>query len=74
MSDTADQHWNQEWAGIAADSKWLVPEPDVIAWADGLAPNARAEVEDARAGCQPVGPGDHVGLRHQPLAVRRDPS
>ena len=40
-TDTADRHWNDEWAGIAPDSKWLVPEPDVIHWAKGLRPGAR---------------------------------
>lgn len=40
-TDTADRHWNDQWAGIEAGSKWLVPEEDVIAWAGGLAPGAR---------------------------------
>lgn len=40
-TDTADQHWNEQWAGIQAGSKWLTPEADVIAWAEGLAPGAR---------------------------------
>lgn len=40
-TDTADAHWNTEWAGIAKDSKWLTPEEDVITWAATLAPNAR---------------------------------
>ena len=40
-TDTADQHWNDQWAGIQADSKWLTPEPDVIDWAEGLAQGAR---------------------------------
>lgn len=40
-TDTADQHWNDEWAGLAADSKWLTPEEDVIAWAAAHAPGAR---------------------------------
>lgn len=40
-TDTADQHWNEQWAGIKAGSKWLTPEADVIAWAEGLAPGAR---------------------------------
>lgn len=40
-TDTADQHWNSEWAEIAAGSKWLTPEEDVTAWAMTLAPGAR---------------------------------
>ena len=40
-TDTADRHWNAEWASIAPGSKWLAPEEDVIAWAATLAPGAR---------------------------------
>ncbi|MBB95701.1 MAG: SAM-dependent methyltransferase [Rhodobacteraceae bacterium] len=40
-TDTADTHWSAEWAAITEDSKWLTPEPDVIAWAGDLAPGAR---------------------------------
>jgi len=40
-TDTADQHWNAEWAGIESGSKWLMPEQDVIDWAETLAPGAR---------------------------------
>lgn len=40
-TDTADTHWNAEWAAIGADSKWLTPEADVMAWASGLTPGAR---------------------------------
>ncbi|NOR30787.1 MAG: methyltransferase domain-containing protein [Sulfitobacter sp.] len=40
-SDTADQHWNDQWNTIAADSKWLTPEPDVQDWATGLTKGAR---------------------------------
>jgi len=40
-TDTADRHWNAEWAGIEAGSKWLEPEEDVIAWAATLASGAR---------------------------------
>lgn len=40
-TDTADQHWNKQWAGIEAGSKWLTPEPDVMAWAETLTPGAR---------------------------------
>ncbi|MEO1538112.1 MAG: class I SAM-dependent methyltransferase [Pseudomonadota bacterium] len=40
-TDTADQHWNAQWAGIEAGSKWLTPEPDVIDWAGTLTPGAR---------------------------------
>ncbi|WP_375258413.1 class I SAM-dependent methyltransferase [Citreimonas sp.] len=40
-TDTADSHWDAEWAGIEAGSKWLTPEADVMAWADTLAPGAR---------------------------------
>jgi SAM-dependent methyltransferase len=40
-TDTADAHWNAEWAAITAESKWARAEPDVIRWADTLAPGAR---------------------------------
>ena len=40
-TDTADQHWNAQWAGIEAGSKWLSPEQDVKDWAEALAPGAR---------------------------------
>jgi SAM-dependent methyltransferase len=40
-TDTADAHWNGEWAAITADSKWAKAEPDVIRWAGTLAPGAR---------------------------------
>lgn len=40
-TDTADQHWNGQWAGIEAGSKWLMPEDDVKTWAAGLAAGAR---------------------------------
>ncbi|MEM0949076.1 MAG: class I SAM-dependent methyltransferase [Pseudomonadota bacterium] len=40
-TDTADQHWNDQWATIEAGSKWLTPEPNVMAWAATLAPGAR---------------------------------
>ena len=40
-TDTADQHWNDQWTAITPDSKWLTPEPDVQDWAAGLAPGAR---------------------------------
>ena len=40
-TDTADVHWDKEWAGIQAGSKWLTPEEDVTAWAAALAPGAR---------------------------------
>ncbi|SMX27665.1 Tellurite methyltransferase [Pelagimonas phthalicica] len=40
-SDTADSHWNDQWANIEADSKWLTPEAEVITWAKGLQPGAR---------------------------------
>lgn len=39
-TDTADTHWNAEWAAIEAGSKWLTPEKDVKAWATGLAPGS----------------------------------
>ena len=39
-TDTADQHWNDQWAGIEAGSKWLTPEDDVKRWAGTLAPGA----------------------------------
>ncbi len=40
-TDTADAHWNTEWANIKAGSKWLQPEEDVMAWAKTLPPGAR---------------------------------
>lgn len=40
-TDTADQHWNTEWANIAANSKWLVPEEDVMDWASALERGAK---------------------------------
>lgn len=40
-SDTADQHWNDQWKFIEEDSKWLTPEKDVQEWAAGLAQGAR---------------------------------
>lgn len=40
-TDTADVHWNEQWANITDDSKWLSPEPDVTRWAGSLAPGAR---------------------------------
>lgn len=40
-TDTADSHWNDQWAGIEAGSKWLTPEADVKSWAGTLAPGAR---------------------------------
>lgn len=40
-TDTADTHWNDEWANIEQGSKWLTPEPDVIRWAEGFAPPSR---------------------------------
>lgn len=39
-TDTADQHWNAQWAGIETGSKWLTPEPDVQTWASSLTPGA----------------------------------
>lgn len=40
-TDTADQHWNDQWAAIKADSKWLTPEENVKTWAAHLTPGAR---------------------------------
>lgn len=40
-TDTADQHWNDQWTDLDADSKWRKPEDDVIRWAATLAPGAR---------------------------------
>lgn len=40
-TDTADQHWNDQWAGIEQGSKWLNPEEDVKRWAQGFKPGAR---------------------------------
>lgn len=39
-TDTADQHWNDQWANIEAGSKWLTAEPDVKRWAKSLAQGA----------------------------------
>lgn len=39
-TDTADQHWNAQWAGIETGSKWLTPEADVKSWAGGLSQSA----------------------------------
>lgn len=39
-TDTADQHWNDQWAGIEQGSKWLTPEVDVKRWATGFEPGA----------------------------------
>ena len=39
-TDTADQHWNKIWDEIEEGSKWLMPEPDVKRWAEGLAQGA----------------------------------
>lgn len=39
-SDTADQHWNDQWAGIEENSKWLRPEADVMRWAAEFAPGS----------------------------------
>ena len=40
-TDTAHEHWNSEWAGLAADSKWATPEAEVLDWAMGFAPGSR---------------------------------
>ena len=40
-TDTADVHWNDQWAGIDAASKWRTPEQDVKDWAAGLAKGTR---------------------------------
>lgn len=47
-TDTADSHWNNQWADIAAGSKWLTPENDVKDWAAGL--SLGAHVLDLCAG------------------------
>ena len=41
ISDTAHEHWNAEWAGIEAGSKWLTPEQDVVEWSQTLRPGSR---------------------------------
>lgn len=41
VTDTADQHWNTQWAEIAEGSKWLSPEDDVKDWAETLKPGGR---------------------------------
>lgn len=40
-TDTADLHWNAQWAAIEEGSKWLIPEKDVIDWARTLLSGAR---------------------------------
>lgn len=40
-TDTADVHWNDEWANVQEGSKWLKPETDVIDWAKGFAPGSK---------------------------------
>ncbi|MEO1551915.1 MAG: class I SAM-dependent methyltransferase [Pseudomonadota bacterium] len=40
-TDTADEHWNDQWASLEAGSKWLMPEADVQSWAAGLKRKAR---------------------------------
>ncbi len=40
-TDTAHEHWNEQWAHIDANSKWMKPEPDVMRWAGMLRPGAR---------------------------------
>lgn len=47
-TDTADSHWNNQWADIAAGSKWLTPENDVKDWAAVL--SLGAHVLDLGAG------------------------
>ncbi|WP_412563976.1 class I SAM-dependent methyltransferase [Thalassobius sp. MITS945101] len=39
-ADTADQHWNDQWAEIEDNSKWLRPEADVMRWAAEFAPGS----------------------------------
>lgn len=39
-ADTADQHWNDQWAGIEENSKWLRPETDVMRWAAEFEPGS----------------------------------
>ncbi len=40
-TDTADQHWDQQWANIEQGSKWLTPEQDVTHWAASSADGSR---------------------------------
>lgn len=40
-TDTADQHWDAQWANIDKGSKWLTPESDVKAWASSMTRGAR---------------------------------
>lgn len=40
-TDTADSHWNDQWASIEQGSKWLEPEADVIDWSTGFKPGSR---------------------------------
>ena len=47
-TDTADCHWNNQWANIAAGSKWFTPENDVKDWAAVL--SLGAHVLDLCAG------------------------
>jgi len=39
-ADTADQHWNDQWAEIEDNSKWLRPEADVMRWAAEFEPGS----------------------------------
>ncbi len=39
-TDTADTHWNDQWANIKVGSKWLKPEADVKDWAQRFAPGS----------------------------------
>ena len=40
-TDTAHEHWNEQWANIETGSKWLKPEDDVIRWAGTLEKGAK---------------------------------
>ncbi|MEE2945717.1 MAG: class I SAM-dependent methyltransferase [Pseudomonadota bacterium] len=62
-TDTADQHWNDQWAGIEQGSKWLTPEEDVKHWAASF--EAGAKVLDLGAGV-----GRHaIALAHNGFQV-----
>lgn len=62
-TDTADQHWNEQWSKDEVEAKWLTPEEDVMAWAATLEDGAH--ILDLGAGV-----GRHaIWLAHQGFQV-----